>query len=148
MLVRLMWICANVTNPPWVEFTCLQSFLAFLLDQCQFVMCFLYLKLIKCLHRCVHSYEEVQTPLKDVIFAPVIFHFVFILEHFFFDNCGLHKTHLLRNVFFYASAVHVGVLLCLWWKGIVCLYWSVYLWCQWGSRNGENRGFQYFTSLI
>lgn len=53
----------------------------------------------------MHSYEEVQTPLKDVIFAPVIFHFVFILEHFFFDNCGLHKTHLLRNVLFYASAV-------------------------------------------
>jgi hypothetical protein len=64
---------------------------------------------------CGHSYEEVQTPLKDVIFAPVIFLLLKkILEHFFFDNCGLHKTHLLRNVFFYASAVHVvGVLLCL-----------------------------------
>lgn len=82
-----------------------------------------------------HTHTKISYLLTS--FFILIVQFIFYIGNSFWYNCGLHKTHLLWNVLFYASAVHTCDL-----KVLSVLI--IYLQCQRGSSDKRQQGLPVF----
>lgn len=149
-----MWTCANMIKSPHPLFLSSHALIPNLHSFCLCHSVFVVSK-TKVRTRCSESSKIYK------IIPLVVFWFVltlhFILEEkeknnwlLFWYNCGLHweekkKNHLLKNLFFYASAVNVHIVAV--WRSMIEV-WSVVLIvsvCE--DHSGEYRGFQkYYVS--